>query len=149
MNKLMVFMLLHLFVSNIIALETEFDTRQQAEGLNEQFDQVIYIDHDLNRIELATLLSRERKVVKVTTERFGAKKTETGMLRAWAVLKNRTDYALQVEGRVIFFDQDLLPIDDVTAWKRMYLPANGIGTYRDTSISFDAAHYMIELREAR
>mgnify|MGYP001402997557 CR=1 FL=1 len=153
MNKLIA-LLLSSLAFNAMALVQKFDTAQQAAGLDEQYDQVVFIDHKLNRIELAkifanTVISNERTIVKVTAERFGSKRTDTGTLRAWTVVKNRTDHDLQVEGRVIFFDQDLIPLGDTTAWKRMHIPANGIGTYRDSSLSFDASHYVIELREGR
>lgn len=149
MNKLITLIFLYFFALNTTALEEAFDTRQQAAGLEDQFDQVVYIDHNLNRVELPKIFSPQRTVLKVTTERFGAKKSETGTLKVIATLKNRTDYDLQIEGRVLFFDQDYFPSEDATAWQRIYLPGNGIGTYRNSSLSFDAAHYIIELREAR
>jgi hypothetical protein len=148
MNKYLIF-----FFGLFLAYPThanvgKADTQQQLDDFEEQVNQVVFIDHDLNRVEISSMFGN-RKIVKVTTERQGSKKSPTGTLRAWAVLKNRTDHDLQVEGRIIFLDNTLLPLDDTTAWKRMYIPANGIGTYRDSSMSFDASHYIIELREGR
>jgi len=132
------------------AFVEDADTQQQADGFDSQIDRVVYIDHKLNRHEINRGILPDRQVVKVTTEKFGARNSETGTLKAWAVLKNRTDHNLQLEGRVTFLDAELVPIDnDTTSWKRMYLPANAIGTYRDSSLSFDAMYFMIEIREGR
>lgn len=126
-------------------------TQQQADGFDHQIDRVVFIDSKLNRYEINRGLGLpDKQVVKVTTERFGSKSSETGTLKAWAVLKNRTDYDLQLEGRVTFLDAELVPIDgDTSSWKKMYLPANAVGTYRDSSLSFDAQFFMIEIREGR
>lgn len=125
-------------------------TKQQNDGFEKQINSVVYIDHTLNRYEINRSPLPDRKVVKVTTERFGSRISETGTLKAWAILKNRTEYDLQLEARVTFMDDELVPIDgDTSSWKRMYLPAGSVGTFRDSSLSFDATHFMIEIREGR
>ena len=56
----------------------------------------------------------------------------------WAVLRNRTDYPLQIEGRSQFFDADQVPIEEPSAWKRVHLPPNAVGTYRESSTKVEA-----------
>ena len=75
--------------------------------------------------------------------------SSTDTLEIWSVMKNHTDHDLQVEGRTMFFDRDEVPLDDQTAWKRMYIPANSFATYREYSISPEAAFYIVEIREGR
>ena len=70
MNKLLL-MALVLGSNAANALIQEADTKQQAVSYDEQINQVIYIDHDLNRHELGNRLRPDRKVVKITTEKTG------------------------------------------------------------------------------
>lgn len=125
------------------------DTQQQKDNYEQQIDKVVYIDHNLNRVEIGSMIPTSRSVVKVTTERFGSTQLAMGNLQAYAVIKNRTDYDLQLEVRVQFLDWEAIPLDDVTAWTRLYLPANGVGTFRESSLSQEAKHFMIEIREGR
>lgn len=146
MTKL-ILILLSFSVIHPLAIAKEYDTEQQASNLRDQFDKAVFIDHNLNRVELGYY--KNTSVVKITTEQVGSRKTNTGTLGVWTTLKNRTDYDLQVEGRTMFFDENFIPLDDVTSWKRLYIPANGISSYKTSSMSFDATHYIIELREGR
>ncbi|RDV28035.1 hypothetical protein DXV75_03460 [Alteromonas aestuariivivens] len=118
---------------------------QRREGLS--LNKVVFVDHSLNRVELNEKNDTRHQTIKVSLQRAGARRTPTNSLEAWSVLKNHTDYNLQVEGRVSFFDADEIPLDDVTAWKRVYIPANSVATYRDFSINPQAAYFVIELRE--
>ena len=87
---------------------------------------------------------------KIAVENCNARRTPTGTVEAFAVLRNRTDYDLQVEGRVQFFDRDKAPVEGPTAWQRVYLPSNGVATYRECSTNInDVAFYYIEIREGR
>jgi len=84
--------------------------------------------------------------VETTTSRL----TPTGTVEAIAVLKNQTNYPLQVEGRVQFFDAQEIPIDGPTAWQRLHLNPNGVETFRGYSSKVEGIqHFYIELREGR
>lgn len=120
---------------------------QRREGLN--LNKVIFVDHALNRVELNEKKNTRHQTIKVSLQKAGARRSPTSSLEIWSVLKNHTDYDLQVEGRALFFDADEVPMDDQSAWKRMYIPANSFATYREFSISPQASYFIIELREGR
>jgi len=87
---------------------------------------------------------------KIAVESTNSRRTPTGTLEAWAILRNRTDYALQIEGRIHFFDADRVPVEPPTAWQRVYLPPQSVDTYKECSTkSSEVTYYYIEIREGR
>ena len=83
-------------------------------------------------------------------ESTNGRRTPTGTIEVWAVLRNRTDSPLQIEGRAQFFDADRAPAEGPTAWQRVFLPPNGVATYKEASTKvLQIAHYYIEIREGR
>ena len=90
------------------------------------------------------------KYAKLAVESTNARRSPTGTVEVWTVLRNRTDYPLQIEGRTQFFDSDQAPVEGPTAWHRIYLPPNSIGTYREFSTKvMEIGYYYIEIREGR
>lgn len=89
------------------------------------------------------------KVGKIAVENVGARRTATNNVEVFAVLRNRTDYPLQVQGRVQFFDGMKAPVEGPSAWQRIYLPPNSIFSYKEFSTRMDASYYYIEIREGR
>ena len=88
------------------------------------------------------------KVGKIAVEATGARRTPTGTVEAWAILRNRTDYPLQIEGRVQFFMKDKSPLEGPSAWQRTLLQPNAVANYREFSTNVeDIAYYYIEIRE--
>ncbi|QYJ78937.1 DUF1425 domain-containing protein [Shewanella acanthi] len=116
-----------------------------------ELNTIVFIDHDLNRTDLNKTLfgTNVKTTVKVTIDRSGMSRTDTGNLEVWTVLRNRTDYDLQVEGKAIFFDASTKPLHDESNWRRVYIPANGTATYSETSLNSQAANFVVELREGR
>jgi len=87
---------------------------------------------------------------KIAVESTSARRTPTGTLEVWAVLRNRTDYPLQIEGRTQFFDRDEAPVEGPTAWQRVHLPPQGVATYKELSTKVqEIAYYYVEIREGR
>ena len=87
---------------------------------------------------------------KIAVESTTAKRTPTGTLEAIAVLRNRTDHPLQIEGRTQFFDETQIPVEGPTAWQRVYLEPNAVAAYREMSTKTgEIAYYYIEIREGR
>jgi len=84
---------------------------------------------------------------KIAVEQTNARRTATNTLEVWALLRNRTDYPLQIEARVQFFNANKEPIEGPTAWKRIYLPPNGIQKYFEYSTRTDVNYYYIEIKE--
>ncbi|MEL0068393.1 MAG: hypothetical protein VW874_09030 [Gammaproteobacteria bacterium] len=122
---------------------------QRREGLSDNMNRVVFVDHDLNRTILNEKKGTKKKTVKVSLQKAGARRTPTNSLEVYSVFKNHTDYDLQVQARATFFDSDEIPLNDTTAWKRMYIPANSFGTYRDFSISPMASYFIVEVREGK
>lgn len=116
-----------------------------------KMDTIVFIDHELNRTDIRKTFMQETLIdtVKVTVESSGVRKTAAGTLEVWAVLRNRTDYDLQAEGKTQFYDGGKAPLTDQSAWKRVYLPANGTSVYRETSLNQMAEHFIVEVREGR
>jgi hypothetical protein len=105
-----------------------------------QYDRVVILDQSL----------QSARGGKLAIESQGARRTATGTLEVYAVIRNRTDYPLQVEGRVQFFDPDKVPVEGPSAWQRVYLSPNSVQTFRETSTRVhDIAHYYVEIREGR
>lgn len=151
MKNLWLVMLLVL-TNHVLAQEVEIyddNIEQRREELT--LNRVIFVDHELNRVVLKEGFFNETKhqTLKVSLQKAGARRSPTDSLEVWSVLKNHTDYNLQVEGRATFFDADEVPLGDQTAWKRMYIPANSFATYREFSMSPMASYFIIELREGR
>ena len=111
-----------------------------------RMDSVVILDKSLQDWQG----SQSRKRGKIAVERTGARRTETGTVEAWAILRNRTDHPLQIEGRVQFFDESQAPLEGPSAWQRVQLPPNSVETYRGNSTNVDRVkHYYIEIREGR
>jgi hypothetical protein len=118
---------------------------------NTELNSIVFIDHALNRTDLTKtpLGTNAKTTVKVTIDRSGIRNTETGTIEVWSILRNRTDYDLQLEGKAMFFDAASAPIGDESMWRRVYVPANGTAVYRETSLSSQAANFILEFREGR
>ncbi len=87
---------------------------------------------------------------KVTVEQADVRRTPTGTMEVQTILRNHTNFPLQVEGRAQFFDQAKTPAEDMSGWKRVQLPPKSIGTYRVVSNKKEEAnYYYIEIREGR
>lgn len=87
---------------------------------------------------------------KLAVESTDARRTATRTLEVWAVLRNRTDFPMQIEGRTHFFDDNKVPVERPTAWQRVYLPPQGVDSYWERSTRTDeVTYYYIELREGR
>lgn len=94
-------------------------------------------------------MEHRNKKGKIAVESQGGRPTASGTLEVWATFRNRTNYPLQIEGRVQFFDLDKVPIEGPSAWQRIQLPPNSVAAYKEKSTRTDVAYYYIEIREGR
>jgi len=113
-----------------------------------KMNEVVFVDHSLNRIIKNKWTKAKTNIVKVTVESQGMRSTSTGTGEVWAVLRNRTDHPQQLEARTMFFDGGQAPTDVDPTWKRVFIPANSTATYKELSTSFDVAFYRIEIKGA-
>ena len=116
-----------------------------------ELNTIVFIDHNLNRTDITKTIFGEkvRNTVKVTLDRSGMSNTATGQLEVWTMIRNRTDYDLQIEGKALFFDANQVPLMDESMWRRVYVPANGTAIYKETSLNSQAEYFLVELREGR
>ena len=116
-----------------------------------ELNTIVFIDHNLNRTDITKSIFGEKvsNTVKVTLDRSGMSNTATGQLEVWTMIRNRTDYDLQIEGKALFFDANQAPLMDESMWRRVYVPANGTAIYKETSLNSQAEYFLVELREGR
>ena len=102
-------------------------------------DSVVILDKSL----------QDARSSRIAVERHGARTSPTGTLEAFAVVRNRTDHAQQLEFRATFFDSDGVPIEGPSGWRRIFFDSNMIQGYNEFSTKPNSQHYYIEIREAR
>lgn len=91
---------------------------------------------------------KQGHVGKIAVENAGTRRSATGTVEAWAILRNRTNFNQQIEGRVTFFDTQKGPLEGPTAWQRIILPPNSIDTFKEFSTSIsEVGYFYIEIRE--
>lgn len=152
MYKLSFIVLLALIIAGCQSTQDGFAGSHPEQRTQElTMNSIWFIDHSLNRTEVTRGLRGPvaRDTVKVTVERSGIRDSDAGNMEVWALLRNRTDYDLQVEGKASFFDAGQAPLSDETMWRRVFLPANGTAMYNEQSIHMDANYFLLELREGR
>jgi len=90
------------------------------------------------------------RYAKLAVESTRAGRTATGTVEVVAVLRNRTDHALQVEGRTQFLDDNNIPVEKPSAWQRVFISPQSSEAYRESSVSVqEVKHFLIEVREGR
>lgn len=113
---------------------------ERAPNARVNLDTVVILDKAL----------QDRRSGKLAIERSGARRTETGTLEVFAVIRNRTDHALQIEGRTQFLDDLGVPVEAPSQWKRLYLDPQSVNGYREFSTRVNGvAHYYVEIREGQ
>lgn len=114
---------------------------------------VAIIDRSLQRhyIERNFLGDTTRTTIgKLAVEAMGSKYNETGTMKAWTTIRNRTNHNLQIECRVSFYDEDKMHVEGPSAWQRIMLNPNSIESCIENSLSFRGIkYYYIEVREGR
>ncbi|MBI3446141.1 MAG: hypothetical protein HY055_12465 [Magnetospirillum sp.] len=87
---------------------------------------------------------------KVFVRAVNARRTATGTVEVVSQIINCTDYPLNAEARVQFYDKTKVASEPVSAWRRFNLPARTSNTYQELSIGTESVeYYMVEMRETR
>lgn len=87
---------------------------------------------------------------KVFVRAVTTRRTPTGTVEVASQVINCTDYPLNAEARVQFYDEAQVPSEPVSAWKRFALPPRTSNTYRESSVGTKSAqYYMVEMRETK
>jgi hypothetical protein len=128
-----------------------------------RMNSVVIVDKALQRWETRTVTvnpswlsifrdggGENEKYSKIAVERTNARRSPTGTVEVWATFRNRTDHDLTIECRAQFFDRQEAPVEGPTAWQRVRLPQQSVGSYKEFSTNvMDVGYYYIEVREAR
>ena len=110
---------------------------------------IVFVDHSLNNTTTTNIFGYEyfTQNIRVSVQRSGIKPSDTGLAEVWVMLKNHSSSAVQLEGRVQFFDQAKSPSENMSAWQRVYVPANSTVVYKELAINRSSSYYQIEFRE--
>ncbi len=95
---------------------------------------VILIDEDL--------LSRKIEVNEVQSGR-----TETGTLKVWGAVKNRTRENLMVEIRTSTIGKKGLALEKGGSWTRVFIKPNSVSNFELLSTQEKAEEFVLEVRE--
>lgn len=109
-------------------------------------DGPVVLDESLQR---ETMLGLGHEV-KVVLEDHGQSRTSTGTHQVWVRLRNVTDYDQYLQGRAHFLGANGDEVEEPSPWRRVFLPAKSIETYRAASMQRDEVkRFYIELRAGR
>lgn len=145
------------FLAIALALATALLVPGCGKNFDEGPQQSIRVDDDnapnarlnLDSVVILDKSVQDARSSRIAVERHGARTSATGTLEAFAVVRNRTDHPQQLEFRTTFFDNDGVPIEGPSGWKRIFFDPNQINGYNEFSTKPNSQHYYIEIREAR
>ena len=83
-----------------------------------------------------------KKVVPIAT---GGERLPNRTLNVFARIQNCTDEPVNLQARASFYDAMNADAEAPTAWTTIFIPPNSRGMYETSSLSADAASYLIEL----
>lgn len=87
---------------------------------------------------------------KIMVQSASARRTPTGTIEVWTRVVNCTDFPLQIEGRTHFLDEGQAPVEEVSAWGRVFLSPRSYGVYKESSTDIARVRfYYVEIREGR
>lgn len=104
-------------------------------GTNVRYNGVALLDNSIKK--------------KIAVQAADRKQSATGTSTVQVQVRNRTDFVLQIESRVQFFDKGKKLIDGPSAWQRTILTPNAITVFREHSTRGDVEHFYVEIREGR
>ena len=106
--------------------------RSDERAMERSQQPVVLLDTNLNR--------------RVASDQHYQERTADGLLRAAAILRNRTNSHLRVQARTVFRDEEGLSTGDETAWENVFLSPRQSTTYRSTSRTPEAQSFTVEVR---
>ena len=100
-------------------------------------------------INLNAVQITDRKIArKIMIQGVYARRTPTNTLEVMTRMVNCTDYPQHLQLRSSFMDDQQFPIENTSAWQRVFLEPRSAGVYQESSIgTLDVAYFLIELKE--
>lgn len=98
-------------------------------------------------IPLNSVLFSDTNVAKVVAvQRLGAERTPTNTVEVNAVLANCSRLQVPLRIRTNFYDAEQRATEAPSAWKTVFVPPGGFGSYSELSITRDrVASYLVEI----
>ena len=103
----------------------------------------------LSPVPLNAVQITDQKIArKIMVQGVYARRTPTSSLEVMTRMVNCTDYPQHVQLRSSFMDEQQFPVENTSAWQRVFLPPRATGVYQETSTgTFDVTYFLIELKE--
>ncbi|QEH77433.1 hypothetical protein EIK56_04330 [Sphingomonas sp. C8-2] len=101
---------------------------------------------DLNAVQMTDKKLANRVVV----EGMFARRTETNSVEVITRFVNCTKKTVELDARSSFMDENQVPTEDSTYWKKVILAPKATGVYRGLSIGRDEVkYYLVEVRTSQ
>lgn len=114
-------------------------------------NQVVFVDRNLNStvIKKGAFGTTSHKNIKISILESGISTTPVGNMMVWTRFKNHTDHTHHLEARTEFFDENKIPLNDVSNWSRLFIGGNSDATYKANATSSKAAFFRTQVREVK
>ncbi|MES2496824.1 MAG: hypothetical protein V4618_11960 [Pseudomonadota bacterium] len=101
---------------------------------------------DLNAVQMT-----DRKLAnRVVVEAMFARRTDTNSIEVITRFVNCTKKTVELDARSSFMDENQVPTEDSTFWKKVILGPKSTGVYRGLSIGRDEVkYYLVEVRTSQ
>lgn len=101
---------------------------------------------DLNAVQMT-----DKKLAKqIVVEGVFARRTETNSVEVITRIVNCTKKTVTLDARSSFMDENQVPTEDSTFWKKVILSPKATGVYRGLSIGRDEVkYYLVEVRTSQ
>jgi hypothetical protein len=87
---------------------------------------------------------------KVYVRNSTVRRTATGTVDVRSMIANCTDFPLQVEARIQFYDSTQAPSELPSEWRRIFLSPRSDGLFKESSMGRESvSFYLVEIREGR
>ncbi len=113
-----------------------------------KLNSVAVLDKDLLEWGYFNISKSHTSESKISVENLGIRSLETRNVEVFATIRNRTDHPLQVKIRSQFYDDNKIPTEKPSIWKRVFLAKNSSMTYKEKSVTIDdVTNFLIEIKE--
>ena len=112
---------------------------------------VANVPSSMTPIDLNAVQMTDKKLAKqIVVEGVFARRTETNSVEVITRLVNCTKKTVTLDARSSFMDENQVPTEDSTYWKKVILSPKATGVYRGLSIGRDEVkYYLVEVRTSQ
>jgi len=112
---------------------------------------VANVPSSMTPIDLNAVQMTDKKIAKqIVVEAMFARRTETNSVEVITRFVNCTKKTVELDARSSFMDEQQVPTEDSTYWKKVILAPKATGVYRGLSIGReDVKYYLVEVRSSQ